>query len=185
VTSSDGPDGGGSGAARFRVALTGVLVLVLLASLGCLIWLLAGRRGDAEDLQREREAAMAQAQQFVLRMGTYGPDLLDDRGEMPEYRDRVTAVITPKFAASFEKEAGTAEQLVAQAGMSREAEVHATGVSAIDGDSGTALVAGTFTDSYAKGGEAAPAPFRMEVALVKTHGEWLVDNFSPVTGGPE
>jgi len=185
VTDGDGTDGGGSGSASFRVVLTGVLVLVLLASLGCLIWLLAGRRGQAEDLQHEREAAMAQAHQFVLRMGTYGPDLLDDRGGMPEYRSLVKAVITPKLAASFDKEAGTAEQLVARAGMSREAEVHATGVSTIDGDSANALVAGTFTDSYAKGGEAAPAPFRMEVALVKTHGEWLVDDFSPVTGGPE
>ena len=90
-------------------------------------------------------------------------------------------VITDKFAASFDSEAGTAEQLVAQAGMARDAEVHATGISTIDSDSATALVAGTFTDSYAKGGEAAPAPFRIEVTLVKTHGEWLVDDFSPVT----
>jgi Mce-associated membrane protein len=175
------PDTGRPGSAPFRTVLAGVLVLVLLASLGSLIWLLAGRRGDAEDFQREREAAMAQAGQFMLRMGTYGPDLLDDRGAMPEYRSRVKELITPKFATSFDQEAGTAEQLVAQAGVARDAEVHATGISTIDGDSATALVAGTFTDSYAKGGQAAPAPFRIEVTLVKTHGEWLVDNFSPVT----
>ena len=186
VTSSDTPesatpDTGRPGSAPFRTVLAGVLVLVLLASLGSLIWLLAGRRGDAEDFQREREAAMAQAGQFMLRMGTYGPDLLDDRGAMPEYRSRVKELITPKFATSFDQEAGTAEQLVAQAGVARDAEVHATGISTIDGDSATALVAGTFTDSYAKGGQAAPAPFRIEVTLVKTHGEWLVDNFSPVT----
>jgi Mce-associated membrane protein len=175
------PDTGRPGSAPFRTVLAGVLVLVLLGSLGSLIWLLAGRRGDAEDFQREREAAMAQAGQFMLRMGTYGPDLLDDRGAMPEYRSRVKELITPKFATSFDQEAGTAEQLVAQAGVARDAEVHATGISTIDGDSATALVAGTFTDSYAKGGQAAPAPFRIEVTLVKTHGEWLVDNFSPVT----
>ena len=178
---SSTPDTGRPGSAPFRTVLAGVLVLVLLASLGSLIWLLAGRRGDAEDFQREREAAMAQAGQFMLRMGTYGPDLLDDRGAMPEYRSRVKELITPKFATSFDQEAGTAEQLVAQAGVARDAEVHATGISTIDGDSATALVAGTFTDSYAKGGQAAPAPFRIEVTLVKTHGEWLVDNFSPVT----
>jgi Mce-associated membrane protein len=186
VTSSDTPesgtpDTGRPGSVPFRTVLAGILVLVLLASLGSLIWLLAGRRGDAEDFQREREAAMAQAGQFMLRMGTYGPDLLDDRGAMPEYRSRVKELITPKFATSFDQEAGTAEQLVAQAGVARDAEVHATGISTIDGDSATALVAGTFTDSYAKGGQAAPAPFRIEVTLVKTHGEWLVDNFSPVT----
>ena len=69
---------------------------------------------------------------------------------MPEYRERVKEVITPKFAVSFEKEAATAEQLVAQARISRQAEVFATGVSAIDDDSATALVAGTFTDSHPK-----------------------------------
>ena len=64
-----GPESGSPGSSSSRMALAGVLVLVLLASLGSLIWLLAGRSGDAEDLQREREAAMAQAGQF-LRMGT-------------------------------------------------------------------------------------------------------------------
>ena len=171
-----------SGSATFRVVVLGVLVVALLASCGTLIWLLAGRRGEADDLQRERESAMAQTDQFMLRMGTYGPDLLDDKGQMPEYRSRVEEVITPKFATSFEKQAGTAEQLVAQAGVSRTADVFATGVSTIDSDSATALVAGTFTDSYQKGGQQEPIPFRISVSLVKTDGKWLVDDFTPVTG---
>jgi hypothetical protein len=171
-----------SGSATFRVVLLGVLVVALLASCGTLIWLLAGRRGEADDLQRERESVMAQTDQFMLRMGTYGPELLDDKGQMPEYRSRVEAVITPKFATSFEKQAGTAEQLVAQAGVSRTADVFATGVSTIDSDSATALVAGTFTDSYQKGGRQEPIPFRISVSLVKTDGKWLVDDFTPVTG---
>lgn len=171
-----------SGSATFRVVVLGVLVVALLASCGTLIWLLAGRRGEADDLQRERESVMAQTDQFMLRMGTYGPDLLDDKGQMPEYRSRVEEVITPKFATSFEKQAGTAEQLVAQAGVSRTADVFATGVSTIDSDSATALVAGTFTDSYQKGGQQEPIPFRISVSLVKTDGKWLVDDFTPVTG---
>lgn len=171
----------------FRRALLGVLVVVMLASGGALIWLLADRRGEASSLQGDREQVMAQTEQFMLRMGTFGPDLLDEAGAMPEYRDRVTEVITPKFSTSFEKEAGTAEQLVSQAGVSREADVFATGVSVIDADSATALVAGSFTDSYPVGkkGEREaqePVPFRIEVQLVKTDGEWLVDDFSPVTG---
>ena len=171
-----------SGSTTFRVVVLGVLVVALLASCGTLIWLLAGRRGEADDLQRERESVMAQTDQFMLRMGTYGPDLLDDKGQMPEYRSRVEEVITPKFATSFEKQAGTAEQLVAQAGVSRTADVFATGVSTIDSDSATALVAGTFTDSYQKGGQQEPIPFRISVSLVKTDGKWLVDDFTPVTG---
>ncbi len=175
---------------RFRRGL--LAVLVALAVVGALVlgWLTLGR-GDAvpgltgggqDTVQTEREAVMAQTEQFMLRMGTYGPDLLDDNGGMPEYRKRVEDVITPKFAVSFEKEASTAEQLVAQAKISRQAAVFATGVSSIDEDSATALVAGSFTDSYPKTGQRDPAPFRIEVDLVKIKGTWLVDDFTPVTG---
>jgi Mce-associated membrane protein len=170
----------------FRLALLGVLVVALLASAGVLIWLLADR-GEADDLQAQRETVMAQTEQFMLRTGTFGPDMLDDDNGMPEYRARVKEVITPKFATSFDKQAVAAEQLVAQGGVSREAEVFATGVSVMDEDSATALVAGSFTDSFPQGksGETVPAepvPFRIEVELVKTGGEWLVDNFTPITG---
>ncbi len=172
---------------HFRLALLGVLVVALLASAGVLIWLLADRRGEADDLQAQRETVMAQTEQFMLRTGTFGPDLLDDQEGMPEYREQVKEVITPKFATSFDKQAVAAEQLVAQAGVSREAEVFATGVSVMDEDSATALVAGSFTDSFPQGknGEtvaAEPVPFRIEVELVKTGGEWLVDDFTPITG---
>ena len=174
-----------AGSTTFRVVLLGVLVVVLLAGCGTLVWLLAGRRGEADDLQQEREAVMSQSQQFMLRMGTYGPDLLDDKGGMPEYRSRVKAVITPKFAVSFDKQAGTAEQLVAQSGVSRKAEVFATGVSTLDGDSATALVAGSFTDTYKKGAQPQNIPFRIRVTLVKDGGKWLVDDFTPVTGASQ
>ena len=113
----------------------------------------------------------------MLRTGTYGPDLLDDQGGMPEYREQVTEVITPKFSTSFDKEAATAEQLVAQAGIAREAEVFSTGVSVIDSDSATALVAGAFKQSFPKAKDSAervdqePVPFRMQVTLVKSDGQ--------------
>ena len=81
-----------------------------------------------------------------------------------------------------------AEQLVVQAKVSRAAEVFATGVSDLDPDSATALVAGTFTDTYEVKGRARPqepVPYRIEVSLVKIDGDWLVDDFTPVTGGQE
>ena len=188
VTSSNSHDRTQS--VTFRRALLGVLVVVMLATAGVLVWLLADRRGDAEDRQDAREQVMAQTEQFMLRMGTFGPDLLDEQGGMPEYRERVKDVITPKFGTSFDEEAATAEQLVAQASVAREADVFATGVSVIDADSATALVAGSFTDSYpqGKGGEiveSEPVPFRIEVTLVLSDGTWLVDNFTPVTGAAE
>jgi hypothetical protein len=179
-------------APRFRRVLLAVLVAIVVAGLGALAWLVSTRgvdgvgvQGDQEKLQAEREAVMAQTEQFMLRMGTYGPDLLDDHGAMPTYRARVKEVITPKFAVSFDKEAATAEQLVAQAHISRKAQVFATGVSAIDADSATALVAGAFTDSYPNQGAREPSPFRIEVSLVKVGGKWLVDDFSPVTGAQQ
>ena len=175
---------------RFRRGLFAALVAIVVVGALALAWLVAGRGvgpvgAGQDDVQSEREAVMAQTEQFMLRMGTYGPDLLDDKGGMPEYRQRVEEVITPKFAVSFEKEAATAEQLVSQAKISRQAQVFATGVSTIDEDSATALVAGSFTDSYPKTGRRDPSPFRIEVDLVKIKGTWLVDDFSPVTGGDD
>ena len=189
VTSSDNPHDR-TQSATFRRALLGVLVVALLVTGGVLIWLLADRRGEADERQAAREQVMAQTEQFMLRMGTFGPDLLDEQGGMPEYRERVKEVITPKFGTSFDEQVATAEQLVSQAGVSRVADVFATGVATIDADSATALVAGSFTDSYPVGKEreveqAEPVPFRIEVTLVRTDGEWLVDDFAPVTGAEE
>jgi Mce-associated membrane protein len=179
----------------FRLALAGVLAVALLLSLGTSVWLAATRgfeavgldRGAGE-LQAERDRVMSQTRQFMLRMGTYGPDQLEG-GQLPEYRELVTEVITPKFATSFDQSVATAEQIVAQAGVSREADVFSAGVSTIDADSATALVAGTFTDSYPdNAGELRPqepVPFRIQVALVKTEGEWLVDDFTPVTAAEQ
>lgn len=182
-----------SRSATFRLVLLGVLVAVLLASGGTMIWLLAGRTGEADDQQSGREAVMAQAEQFMLRVNTYGPDLLAEDGTMPEYRTRVLEVITAKFKASFEQGVTAAEQTVAKAGVGRTAKIFATGVSSLDADSATVLVAGSFTNSYPKNAENldsdrvedVPAPFRVEVELVKTDGEWLVDDFAPVTAAEQ
>lgn len=173
-----------------RLALLGVLVVALLASAGVLVWLLSDRTGESDDLQAQRDSVMAQSEQFMLRMGTFGPDMLDDQKQMPEYREKVKEVITPKFETSFDKQVVAAEQLVAQGHVSRQAEVFATGVSVMDEDSATALVAGSFTDSFPQGksGKATPGepvPFRMEVDLVKTGGKWLVDDFTPITGNEQ
>lgn len=178
-------------APRWRVLLAGVLALVVVACIALLVWLSASGRSPADGgLERpdEREQVMSLTDQFVKRLGTYSPDMLDDSGQMPDYRDQVRAVITPKFAADFDKEVATAEQLVAQGGITRTADVFATAVSSIDDDSARVLVAGAFTDSYAQGSgkkartiEQEPLPFRFTVDLVTIDGEWLVDDFTPVS----
>ena len=60
----------------FRLVLLGVLAVVLVASAACVGLgrsCRSHRTGDASGLQAEREAVMAQTQQFVLRVNTYGP----------------------------------------------------------------------------------------------------------------
>ena len=176
---------------RVRVAITAVLALVVAACVALLIWMSVAGRASADgglDLPDEREQVMSLTDQFVKRLGTYAPDMLDESGQMPAYREQVREVITPKFAADFDQEVATAEQLVAQGGITRSADVFATAVSSIDDDSARVLVAGAFTDSYEQGtGEKArtidqePLPFRFTVDLVMLEGEWLVDDFSPVS----
>jgi hypothetical protein len=172
-----------------------VLALVVVACVALLLWMSLGGRASADgglDLPDEREQAMSLTDQFVKRLGTYSPDMLDDSGQMPDYREQVREVITPKFAADFDKEVATAEQLVAQGGITRTADVFATAVSTIDDDSARVLVAGAFTDSYQQGSGAGgsgkaravdqePLPFRFTVDLVVIEGEWLVDDFTPVS----
>lgn len=185
-----------SHAGTVRLAVTGALVVVLLAALGTVVWLTATRgfeaigiEGGAGEVQAERETVMSQTRQFMLRANTYGPDQLDDSGQLTDYRALVEEVITPKLSSSFAKEVTAAEQIVAQTGAARTTEVFSTGVSTIDADSATALVAGTFVTSYPdKQGElqpTEPVPFRVQVSLVKTEGEWLVDNFDPITGASQ
>ncbi len=180
---------------RWRAALAGLLALVVLVCVALLVWLAAGGRSDDGGglaLPDEREQVMSLTDQFVKRLGTYSPEMLDDSGQMADYRDQVREVITPKFAADFDQEVTTAEQLVAQGGITRTADVFATAVSSIDDDSARVLVAGAFTDSYAqRSGKAGsgkattvdqePLPFRFTVDLVTIDGQWLVDDFTPVS----
>ncbi|KQW46875.1 hypothetical protein ASC77_16830 [Nocardioides sp. Root1257] len=175
---------------RFRIVLLGVLVVALLASAGALVWLLAQRQGDAGGAQSERDAVLRQTEQFVLRLNTYGPDGLDAQKHLPDYQKQVTAVITPKFAADFEKSGlPIAEQTVAQAGYARSVKVYGVGVESIDADSATAIVAAGFTGSYpdpqhpkdaSKRVDSDADVLRWQVDLVLSDGTWLVDDYAPV-----
>lgn len=178
--------------ARWRSLVAAVLAVVCATCVGLLVWSQTGAAGSTAgglDAADDRERVMSITDQFVKRLGTYDPGMVDSSGAMPEYRDQVREVITPKFAADFDKQVTTAEQLVAQAGITRAADVFATAVSSIDDDSARVLVAGAFTDSYTQGTgkkqrtvEQEPLPFRFVVDLVTIDGEWLVDDFTPVGG---
>lgn len=183
-------------AALFRLILLGVLALALLVSIVWIPLLLAHRQvavlghdvgtDDAATTQAGREAAMATTEQFVLRVNTYGPTLLDSQGQMPRYRSLVKQVITPKFAVSFDKSVSVAEQSVKSYGLDRTCAVFATGVEVIDSDSAQVLVAGSISQTVLdrKGKRVStgePSPFRLRVSLDKIDGTWLVDDYRPVT----
>lgn len=193
---------------RGSAVVATVSVVIILACVGVLGTLLARADGgpldrvaslvgvspgtdeDADD-PALRETVMRQADQFVLRINTYGPEDLAEDGTLTAYADRVREVITPKFAVDFENQGlPLAEQSVSQAGAGRTAEIFATGTVAVADDTATVLVAGALTasvpDSREEGRvEFDPTPFRWQVTLVRVEGSWLVDGFAPVTGVPE
>lgn len=199
-----------------RTVLLAVLVLVLLAASAVFVTAVATRTATEDagvldrtvdavrgvnSVQQQREEVMSAASQFMLRLNTYGPDLLEG-GEMPEYRRLVTEVITPSFLTSFEQQVTAAEQTVANAGLGRRCELSGVGVATMDADSATALVAGFWVNSYPlpetdESGEAQPGEpdaervddvptrFRVAVELVRIDGEWLVDDFGPASRAGE
>lgn len=195
VTSSSAAAGTGRESAGGRRLLLAALALLAVLSGALVLWFLAQGRGEVAmsrlrddpvqvEEQDARDDVMSQTRQFALRMGTFSADDLDDKGQLADYRALVSEVITPKFKASFDRQVVVAEAMAKQVGDSRKAQVFATGVSALDADSATALVAGAFTDTYAVGGKQQPqepVPFRYEVTLEKIDGTWLVDDFTPVT----
>jgi hypothetical protein len=67
--------------------------------------------------------------------------------------------------------------------------VFSTAVTAIDQDSATALVAGATTATIPGQDGDKPQvidqPSQMKLSLVKSHGQWLVDDFSPLVGTGE
>ena len=191
--------------ARWRRVLVLVCAVLMVACAVVLTYLVASAPAEDRSLGTrvtslfsdddlvavERDEVMAQARQFALRLHTYGPQYLDAENLMPEYRELVSELMTPKFGADFEKNVTYAEQAVSQAGAGRTGEVFATGVSSLDPDSATVLVAGSFTSSYPNPDDAEQRidadslPFRYEVTVLKVGGEWLVDKFVPITGEEE
>ncbi|MFT4288219.1 hypothetical protein [Nocardioides sp.] len=178
----------------FRWGVLAVLIAAIVAALAVLGVQASARGGNpfstANDTQSARDAATSVARQFMLRVNTYGPDLLEGT-TMPKYRELVEEVVTTTFKTDFEQNAPYAEATVAQVGLDRTTEVYATGVGSIDTDRGraTVLVAGAFTNSYpdadapddeSKRVAADPQPYRVEVTLVRQGGAWKVDSFTPV-----
>ena len=175
-----------------RWGLLGVLAAVFVGCVALSVILATNRsvpalgiEGEQAALQDQRDEVRAQAEQFMLRVNTYDPSMLADDGTMPEYRELITEVITPKFAAEFEQVVELPERLVRDQQLTVSCQVFSTAVSAIDQDSATALVAGATTSTLPaaeEGGEpqVLSQPVQLQVELRKIDGTWLVDDFGPV-----
>lgn len=178
------------GASRARGWRMPVLLLLSLALVAASVVLVI-RALDARQIEdpasgaygtsAERAKVMATTEQFVLRMGTYGPDDLDKAKKLTDYRKLVKELLTTKFATSFEQSLEIVEQQVAK-GAARAAKVQGVGIASIAANSATALVTWQAKDTV--GGEpyGDPVQFRWKVTALKVKGEWRIDNFAPVTG---
>ena len=179
--------------AALRWTVLAVLLGVLVASLGVSAWVVVAKAdGDLGALRHpparqatEREKALAAARTFVQRFNTYGPQMLDSAGAMPDYA-AVGDLMTAKFRTVFDKNVGYAVETVKQTQIDRVGTPYAVGIASIDADSAQVLVAGIVEFSYPdpkKKGERIPFEplrFRYEVSLVKQGGRWLVDDLDDV-----
>lgn len=180
--------------ATLRWSVIGLLLGVVVAALGVSVWTLVdkgagsnpGERLDSlidppRDESADRELVLAAGKTFVQRFNTYGPDLLDSAGKMPDYA-ALGKLMTAKFRTVFDKNVGYAEETVKQTQIDRIGTPYAVGVASIDDDSAELLVAGVVQFSYPSPAdgtedvELEPLRFRYEVSLVKQHGTWLVDD---------
>lgn len=170
-----------------------IVVCLFVIGLSLFTGLFDGDDSDTagRDDRVTRDAVLSTADQFVRRVNTYGPADLDEENKLSAYADRVREVISSKFSVSFDDNLNLAEQSVAQAGYARGVEIYAVGLDSLDGEKASALVAGVITGSYPDSSAQAeeddrveyePQPFRFRVSLIKSEGEWQVDDFSPLTG---
>lgn len=156
--------------------IAAVLVAVAVLALVAVVVMLVAVRPDyqrAADLDAARGEASGVAEQFAAQVNNYDAKSIDD------YQQRVSGLLTTKFAGEFEKAMADIVKSVNEADMTSKGEVLTSAVASIDTDSADVLVVAdanvkTVFDTRAR-------HFRWEVSLVKVDGKWLVDNFSPVT----
>jgi hypothetical protein len=177
---TDEQDGGGrSGGtggvpATPRLLVAAALAVVLVLAAGVAVWAYLGWQA-AEDGFDDRADAARTAERFAVQFNTYGPKSVD------EYAGTLDGLLSTSARTAFERQIEDITALIEQTDMRSTGEVLASGVTAIDDDSATALVVAD-ADVTSKGGEVKRF-FRWEVSLVKVDGRWLVDDFTPVTGG--
>ena len=120
-----------------------------------------------------RHQVVAVAEQFCLRMDAV------DGSDVDGYKKNVSELLTTKQKTKFDASFAEFEKLGISKDLKGTGTVLASGVSDLDSDSATVLVAHDSTLKDASG--STDRHYRWTVALRKVDGDWLVDDFTPVS----
>ena len=121
----------------------------------------------------QRHEVVAVAEQFCLRMDAV------DGSDVDGYKKKVSELLTTKQKTKFDSSFAEFEKLGISKDLKGTGTVLASGVSEVDADSATVLVAHDSTLKDPSG--TTDRHYRWTVALRKVHGDWLVDDFTPVS----
>jgi hypothetical protein len=129
--------------------------------------------GQPIPAESEQHQVVAVAEQFCLRMDSV------DGSDVDGYKKKVSELLTTKQKAKFDSSFAEFEKLGVSKDLKGTGTILASGVSDIDPDSATVLVAHDSTVKDTSG--TTERHYRWTVALRKVHGDWLVDDFTPVS----
>lgn len=165
-----------TGSPQLRRAIAGVLTVALVASLVLLVLAFRENRGADDAAQKDRDAVMLKAREYMLAGWNFGADDLDKNKSLTAYRARVAPLITTAFKTDFEKASELLEKAVAGQGYSRRVTVDRVGVESLETDSAVVIVGGESTEVVKK--QQQTGPYAWNITLKKVDGKWLVDDFS-------
>jgi Mce-associated membrane protein len=152
------------------VALVTLAGLVLVASVGAIVWLAqkdAASASPADDVDQRGEL-IGMAEQYFVEANTY------DFTNVPDYKARVHPLMTEQnrktFDSTMQQIAGGFAEIEAQA----KGTVRQAAIETMDGDSALVMVTG---DAEFDSTRVKRTYFpRWEIALIQVDGEWLVDS---------
>jgi hypothetical protein len=121
----------------------------------------------------EKHKVVAVGEQFCLRMDSV------DASDVDGYKKRVAELLTTKQKAKFISGFAEFEKLAVDKSLKGTGTVLASGVSDLDQDSATVLV--VHDSSVKTSAGTTERHYRWTVSLRKVHGDWLVDDFTPVS----
>lgn len=159
------------GARAVRMAAVVLAVLLVAAVVTAVV--LMRKAEAADDRARESAAAANVAEQFALRM-----DRIDGT-DFDGYVKGVNELLTTKARTENQKVFATIKQGYEAARVKGTGEVLLTAVGDADDDSATILVVHDADVTTTQG--KIEHHYRWTVNVVKVNGEWLVDDFTPVS----